>query len=151
MPQSFARIIVHIVFATRNRYPFLNTRAIREEMHRYLGGTCNGLDCPVLKVGGYTDHVHILCGMSRILSIAAIVGELKRESSKWVKTKGGMLGKFSWQNGYGVFSVGQNDIERVRQYIVNQEDHHAHRMFQEEYRAFLEEHGIAYDERYVWD
>ena len=151
MPQSFARVLVQIVFSTKNRFPFLADRDIREELHAYLGGTCNNLGCSILKTGGVEDHVHLLCGLSRILSIADTIAEIKRESSKWIKTKGGLLTKFSWQNGYGVFSVGQSDIERTRAYIENQEEHHRKRTFQEEYRAFLNEYGIAFDERYVWD
>jgi len=151
MPQSFARVLTHIVFSTKNRHPFLVDRAIREEMHSYLGGTCKSLDCPILKVGGVADHVHVFCGLSRTLSIADLVGEIKQESSKWVKSKGGILTKFSWQNGYGAFSVGQSGIDRMRKYIANQEEHHKKKTFQEEYRAFLIEYGIQFDERYVRD
>ena len=151
MPQSLARVLVHIVFSTKNRYPFLADKNTRYEMHKYLGGTCNELECPVLTVGGVADHVHILCALSRNLSIAKVVGDIKRGSSKWIKTKGRMLTKFAWQNGYGVFSVGESEVERVRQYIVGQEDHHRKKIFQDEYRSFLEECGVEYDERYVWD
>jgi REP element-mobilizing transposase RayT len=151
MPQSLAKVLVHIVFSTKNRSPFLSDKNVREEMHAYLGGTCNNLDCPVLTVGGVADHVHILCALSRNLPIAKVVGDMKRGSSKWIKTKGRMLTKFAWQNGYGVFSVGQSEVERVRQYIVGQEDHHRKKTFQDEYRSFLKEYGVNYDERYIWD
>ncbi len=124
---------------------------IRKEMHAYLGGTCNNLDCRVLTVGGVADHVHILCNLSRRLSIADVVGETKRESSKWVKTKGKMLTKFGWQNGYAAFSVGQSEVEQIRSYIARQEDHHEKRTFADEYRAFLREYEVEYDERFVWD
>jgi putative transposase len=151
MPQSLSRVLLHIVFSTKNRYPFLADKNARSEMHAYLGGICNELECPVLTVGGVSDHVHILCALSRNLSIAKVVGDVKRGSSKWIKTKGKMLTKFAWQNGYGAFSVGQPDLERVREYIVRQEDHHKKRTFQDEYRSFLMEYGVEYDERYVWD
>ena len=151
MPQSLAKVLLHIVFSTKNRYPFLGDKNIRDEMHAYLGGTCKALDCPVLKVGGVSDHVHILCALSRSLTIAKLVGEIKRESSKWVKTKGKILGKFAWQSGYGAFSVGQSEVERVRAYIAGQQEHHRTSTFQDEYRAFLRENGVEYDERYVWD
>ncbi|TSA19741.1 IS200/IS605 family transposase [bacterium] len=151
MPQSLAKVLVHIVFSTKNRSPFLSDKNVREEMHAYLGGTCNNLDCPVLTVGGVADHVHILCALSRNLSIAKVIGDIKRGSSKWIKTKGRMLTKFAWQNGYGVFSVGQSEVEHVRQYIVDQEDHHRKKTFQDEYRSFLKEYGVNYDERYIWD
>ncbi len=151
MPQSLAKLLVHIVFSTKNRYPFLDDKNIRNEMHAYLGGTCNNLDCPVLTVGGVADHVHILCGLSRNLSIAKVVGEIKRGSSKWIKAKGRILTKFAWQNGYGAFSIGYTEVERVRAYIAGQEEHHKNRTFQDEYRAFLKEYGIEYNEQYVWD
>ena len=151
MPQSLAKVLVHIVFSTKNRYPFLEDKNIREEMHAYLGGTCNNLDCPVLIVGGIADHVHILCALSRNHSLAQLVAEIKRPSSKWIKTKGKMLTKFGWQNGYGAFSVGQSEVERAREYVATQEEHHRKRTFHDEYRSFLTEYGVEYDERYVWD
>ncbi len=151
MPQSLAKVLVHIIFSTKNRNPFLTDRDIRGEMHAYLGGTCNNLDCPVLIVGGVADHVHILCSLTRNLSLAKVVGEVKRESSKWIKTKGRILTKFAWQSGYGAFSVSQSQVERVRQYIAGQEQHHRKKTFQDEYRAFLKSYGVDYDERYVWD
>ena len=151
MPQSLAKVLLHIVFSTKNRYPFLADKNIRNEMHAYLGGTCNEEECPVLIVGGTADHVHVLCALSRNLSTAKVVGDIKRGSSKWIKTKGRMPTKFAWQNGYGVFSVGQSDVKRVRQYIEGQEDHHRKKTFQDEYRSFLKEYGVNYDEKYVWD
>ena len=151
MPQSLANVFVHIVFSTKHRYPFLADKYNRSEMHAYLGGTCNELECPVLTVGGVADHVYILCRFTRKLSISKVVGDVKRSSSKWIKTKGTLLTKFAWQNGYGVFSVGQSEVERVRRYIEGQEDHHRKKAFQDEYRSFLEEYGVEYDERYVWD
>ena len=151
MPQSLANILVHIVFSTKSRYPFLSEKGIRSEMHAYLGGTCNNLKCQVLKVGGPADHIHILCRVSRNISIAKLIGEIKRESSKWIKTKGGILTKFAWQNGYGVFSIGKTEVERVLYYISNQEEHHRKKNYQEEFRTFLEKYAIEYDERYVWD
>lgn len=151
MPQSLSKVLLHIVFSTKNRYPFLNDKNVREEMHAYLGGTCNNLECPVVIVGGVADHVHILCSLSRNQSMASLVGEIKRSSSKWVKTKSPMLSKFAWQNGYGAFSVGESEVERVKKYIANQEEHHRKKTFQDEYRLFLMENEVEFDERYVWD
>jgi len=151
MPQSLSKVLLHVVFSTKNRYPFLADKEIRNEMHAYLGGTCNQLGCPVLKVGGIADHVHILCSLTRTIAVADFLGDVKRGSSKWVKTKGGLLTKFAWQNGYGVFSVGQSEVERVREYIAGQEEHHKKKTFQDEYRQFLNDVGVEYDERYIWD
>lgn len=151
MAQSLAKVLVHIVFSTKHRYPFLADKSIRSETHAYLGGTCKALGCPVLIVGGVADHVHIFCSLSRNHSIAKVIGDLKRESSKWVKTKNAMLSKFAWQNGYGIFSVSQSQVERVKKYVGGQEEHHRKKPFQEEYRSFLKHYQVDYDERYVWD
>ena len=88
MPQSHAQIYLHIVFSTKDRRAFLQNRTVRDEAHKYLGGACNKLGCPVLRVGGVADHVHLLCRLGRTISVAHLVKELKRESSKWLKTKG---------------------------------------------------------------
>ena len=151
MPPSLAKIYVHIVFSTKNRYPFLSTPDLRNQMHAYLGGTLKELDCPVLTVGGPADHVHILCVLSKDTSVAEVIGKFKRSSSKWVKTKGSPLRKFAWQNGYGVFSVSQSHVERVRSYIQNQEYHHRRKTFQDEFKSFLKAYEVNYDERFVWD
>jgi putative transposase len=151
MPQSLSKLVTHIIFSTKNRVPFLIDRNIRQEMHSYLGGSCNKLDCPVITVGGSADHIHILCYLSRNLSVSNLVREIKRESSKWVKTKGKVLIKFAWQNGYGAFSVGQTEIKRVKEYITRQEAHHKKKTFQDEYLEFLKSHKIKYDEQYLWD
>ena len=151
MSQSLANVLVHIVFSTKNRYPFLIQPNIRKEMHAYLGGACKNLGCPVLAVGGVADHVHLLCALSRTSSIADIVREIKQGSSKWIKTKGVVHSKFAWQGGYGAFSVSQSQVQRVRTYIERQEDHHRKKAFQDEYRTFLKMHSIEYDERYLWD
>jgi putative transposase len=151
MAQSLAKVLVHIVFSTKNRYPFLADDNIRKEMHSYLGGACKGLDCPVIIVGGVEDHVHILCRLTRNYAIAKVIGDIKRESSKWIKTKGRSFTKFSWQNGYGIFSASQSQVDRVRKYISGQEEHHRRKSFQEEYRSFLKHYEVEFDERYLWD
>ncbi len=151
MPQSLSKVYVHIVFSTKNRFPFLNDASIRKEMHAYLGGTLNEIECPVLAVGGTSDHVHILCTLSKNHSLADVIGKVKRSSSKWVKEKGRSVNKFAWQIGYGAFSVSQSGIEKVCQYIQQQEEHHRRKTFQDEFRSFLNLYQIQYDERYVWD
>ena len=151
MPQSLAQIYLHIVFSTKDRRPFLQNADIREEAHKYLGGTCNNLDCPVLRVGGVADHVHLLCRFGRTISVADLVKELKRDSSQWLKTKSPALAEFYWQSGYGAFSVSPSHVELVRDYIVHQEEHHRTVTFQEEFRRLLTKYGLEWDERYVWD
>jgi REP element-mobilizing transposase RayT len=153
MPQSLARVAIHIVFSTKNRFPFFTDSELRKELPAYLGGTCNQVGCPVIAVGGWLDHVHILCFLGRQTTIAGLVGELKRSSSKWAKTKrcAGVPQKFAWQEGYAAYSVDQLGIEVVRMYVENQEDHHRRESFREELRKALREHDIPFDERYIWD
>ncbi len=121
------------------------------ELHNYLGGICNKLDCQVIKVGGYSDHIHILCMLSKKIPLMKLIEELKSDSSKWIKNKGVEYENFYWQNGYGAFSVNPYEIATVITYITNQHEHHRKKTFQEEYRAFLKKYKVEYDERYVWD
>jgi REP element-mobilizing transposase RayT len=151
MPQSLAQIYLHIVFSTKERRPFLQGTSIRDEMHNYLGGICNNVGCPILRVGGVADHVHLLCRFGRTITVADLVQELKRESSKWAKTKSDSLRDFHWQNGYGAFSISPGHVEPVRSYIANQEEHHRIVTFQDEFRRLLAKYGLECDERYVWD
>jgi len=151
MPQSLAQIYVHLVFSTKERRPLLQEIALREEMHSMLGGTCNKLDCPVLRVGGVADHAHILCRLGRMTAIVDLVKELKRESSLWIKRRSGEQRDFHWQTGYGAFSISPAHVEQLTRYIENQEQHHQTVSFQDELRGLLREYGLEWDERYVWD
>ncbi len=151
MPQSLAQIYLHIVFSTKNRQLWLKDRDVRMELHAYLGGTCNGLDCPSLQFGGVEDHVHVLCRLGRQISVADLVRDLKKESSKWIKEKDPRQSEFHWQAGYGAFSVSPAHIPALRDYIQRQEEHHRQESFQEEFRRILRKYGVEFDERYVWD
>lgn len=151
MAQSLAKILLHMVFSTKERRPFLKDQALREELHRYLGGILANLECQSLIIGGVEDHVHLLFAHSRTATVAQVVKELKRGSTVWLKTKSPALAEFAWQNGYGVFSIGQSQVENVRAYIAGQEEHHRKISFQEEFRRLLQRYEIAFDERYVWD
>jgi len=116
----------------------------------FRSGKCKTLDCNPIVVGGIEDHVHLLTTFGRKLSIAETVKEVKRGSNQWVQNELGIRG-FKWQSGYGVFSVSQSQLDVVRQYIENQEQHHASRGFQDEFRMLLNRHELEWDERYVWD
>ncbi len=150
MPQSLSRLLVHLVFSTKNREPVL-THEIQRELHPYLAGVLNGIDCPSFQVGGVEDHVHLFFGLARTRCISDVVEAVKTSSSKWLKTKGPFLANFHWQAGYGAFSVSQSDAEAVILYVRDQARHHQKMTFQEEYRKLLERYQVAYDERYVWD
>jgi REP element-mobilizing transposase RayT len=151
MAQSLSKILVHTVFSTKDRYPYLRDRAVREEMHRYLGGILSNMKCQPIVLGGVEDHVHLLCALARTCAASDMVKEVKRGSSLWIKSKGGILRDFSWQSGFGVFSIGFSQVPDVKQYILSQEEHHRRLSFQDEFRALLERYEIEYDERYVWD
>ncbi|MBI2191406.1 MAG: transposase [Planctomycetes bacterium] len=109
------------------------------------------MNSPAVNINCVEDHIHILCNLSRTHSMAQVIEEIKTSSSKWIKTKGEAYRDFHWQAGYGAFSVSQSKVEAVKRYIVQQEDHHKKKTFQEEYREFLAANGIKWDERYVWD
>ena len=151
MPQSLAKILLHTVFSTKDRRPFLRDATLRGELHCYLGGILLHHECQPMLVGGVEDHVHILSTLARTGTVAELVKEVKRGSSLWLKTRNPDLHDFAWQNGYGVFSIGFSQVDAVREYIAGQEEHHRQTSFQEEFRAFLKRYEIEYDERYVWD
>ncbi len=149
MPQSLSKIWTHMIFSTKDCYAFLTDETIRREMHAYLASILKARNCPTYIVGGVADHVHALFVLSKNHSIAEMVYETKRSSSKWAKTQG--LRKFHWQSGYGAFSVSESNVEAVKKYIERQEQHHRRRTFEEEFREFLQRYNVDYDERYVWD
>ena len=151
MAQSLAKILVHTVFSTRDRRPFLRDKTQREELHKYLGGILAKLECQPIIIGGVEDHVHLLCALSRTIEAAAMVKEVKRGSSLWIKTRGYDLNDFAWQNGYGVFSIGFSQIETVRKYVAGQDEHHRNVSFQDEFRELLRRYELEFDERYLWD
>jgi REP element-mobilizing transposase RayT len=150
MPQSLSSILIHLIFSTKNREPFIST-AIEPELHPYMAKIFRELKSPSLAIGGTADHVHILFSLGRVIKIADLVEEVKSESSKWIKTKGEEFENFYWQRGYGAFSIGQSQVTAVKRYIARQKVHHERVTFQDEYRKFLKSYGINYDERYVWD
>lgn len=151
MAQSLARLWTHLIFSTKDRFPFLNDKVLRLEMHAYLAMILRKHNCEALIVNGVEDHVHSLFALSRTHAIASVVKEVKRTSSGWIKEASPNMSKFHWQGGYAAFSVSQSNLAEVIRYIENQEAHHKRMTFQDEYRAFLNAHKIEFDERYVWD
>src|SRR4051812_6319834 len=116
-----------------------------------MAGILREKGCPALAIRGMPDHVHVLFALARTTPVSKVVEDLKKDSSKWIKTRGTAFQNFFWQAGYGAFSIGQSSVEDVRRYIGAQKDHHRTRSFQEEYKAFLEKYRVEYDERYIWD
>ncbi len=161
MPQSLSAVYLHAVFSTKDRRPFLEDLGLRQSLHGYLGGISKKLECAPLRVGGVEDHVHILARLGRTITQAEWIKEMKRASNHWLKDQSvprlpssgqtAPLSEFSWQAGYGCFSVSVSNLEVVTAYIDGQVEHHRKLTFQEEYRAILKKHGETWDEKYVWD
>src|ERR1044072_3586398 len=151
MSQSLSRLWTHLIFSTRDRFPFLKEPELKNSMHRYLASVLRSHDYETLIVGGTSDHMHALFALSRKHSVATVVKEIKRTSSAWAKELSASCKQFHWQNGYGAFSVSQSHLDRVYRYIERQEQHHRRVTFQDEYRGFLGRYGIEYDENYLWN
>lgn len=150
MPKSLVKSYIHIVYSTKHRQPFIYPE-IEAELHNYLAGICINHECHVIKIGGYDDHVHIVCSLSRKITLMDFVEELKKSSSKWMKTKDPRLGNFYWQNGYFTISVDPADFDGLVDYVANQRKIHDRRKFQKEMLAMLKKNRMEYDERYMWD
>ena len=148
MPSTHLSLHYHIVFSTKNRVAFISD-TWRDRLHAFLGGVVNQLEGMSQKVGGVSDHVHLLIGLKATHRLADVLREIKSVSSRWVHEE---IGEkfFSWQEGYGAFTVGSSQIRAVMDYIARQEEHHRVKSFQEEYREFLERAGVEYDQRFLW-
>jgi len=149
MAHTYTNILIHALFSTKDRQPWL-TPEIRDETFCYLGGTINEMGGQSLLVNGPRDHVHMLFVQPRTLSIAALMEKVKSHSSGWVKERWPNQRHFAWQTGYAAFSVSKSHVEQVERYIENQEEHHRKISFQEEVVAFLKKQGVEYDPRYVF-
>jgi REP element-mobilizing transposase RayT len=149
MPQAFASVYVHLIFTTQGRQPFLTEAALRKEVHRFLGAISKSVGCFPISVGGTEDHVHVLAGLSRTMTIAEWVRELKRSSSVWIKSHG--VTDFAWQSGFAVFSVSIDQLAQVTESIESQESKHAATGFKDEFMALLKQHGQVWDEKHAWD
>ena len=149
MGQSLTHLLVHAIFSTIDRRPFLPSEEIRDEIYAYMAGTLKNLDCHPIKIGGVEDHVHVFSSLSKNIAFSDLIGQLKGASSKRLKEKG--LHGFGWQNGYGAFSVSESNVESVTAYILKQAEHHKKFSYQEEIREIFNRHRVAFDERYVWD
>jgi len=150
MGQSLHVKYSHLVFSTKHREALISAE-LEPELHAYLGGIVNDLGAHLLAIGGMPDHVHLIIRDSKTVADVQIIKELKGGSSKWINSNSKTPGKFAWQAGYGWFSVSPKGLEAARAYVHNQKAHHEKASFQQEYRKFLKQYGVDYDERYVWD
>ncbi len=150
MAQTLVSLMVHVIFSTKNREKLI-TPGIEPELFAYIGGILKNNESRLLDAGGTSDHVHLLISQSKTIALSALMKDVKKDSSSWIKTKGREFRIFHWQDGYGAFSIGQSDVLRLKKYIAGQKDHHRKRSFQEELVQILDEYGIEYDERYLWN
>ena len=149
MPQSLSKLFIHIIFHIKNP----DTKIRREdkgELYSYIGSIIKDNESIPIIINGVEDHIHILCVMSKNIALAKLVEEIKRHSSRWIKTKGTHYSKFAWQGGYGGFSVSPSLHDKTKRYIQDQEKHHQKMSFKEEYLLFLKEYGVGYNENYLW-
>jgi REP element-mobilizing transposase RayT len=150
MPQSLAKIYIHLIFSTKNRERVLPD-GIRPDLHAYIGGTFTGLGCSPIEINTEPDHAHLLFLMTRTETLSDVVRQVKKSANHWLRARGPGFANFHWQGGYGAFSVSQSAVEEVRGYIRGQREHHKRVSFQEEFRAFLNRYEVEFDEQYVWD
>ena len=150
MSQSLVKNLIHLVYGTKSRERWIPDD-VGDDLYAYQAGIYKQWESPALIIGGIDDHVHSLFSLSKNHALIKIVEEVKKGSSKWMKTDGPRNPDFHWQNGYAAFSVSQSQVEKVKQYIANQKEHHRRVSFQDELRELFRRHGVEWDERYVWD
>jgi putative transposase len=150
MAQSLAKIILHIVFSTKKRVRLI-VPEVEKSLHAYIASICNAQGCHAFRIGGTSNHIHIACALSRTITVSKLLEEIKSHSSKWIKQQDPRCARFSWQGGYGVFSVSESHLGRVVNYIDRQKEHHHEKTFEDELIALLKEYGIEYDEQYIWE
>ena len=149
MPNTYAQIYMHFIFAVSKRENVIDN-SWKEELYKYITGIVENRHQHLMAIGGRYDHVHMLVSLSPSMSCSDLMAEVKRSSSKWINDKGFVMGRFSWQEGFGAFSYSQSQIQNVIQYIRNQDEHHRIRTFREEYVMFLKQFCIDYDDKYIF-
>jgi REP element-mobilizing transposase RayT len=150
MGQSLVNNYIHLIFSTKNRANLILPE-IEEELYKYIGGICSNLDCNPIQIGGTMNHIHLLCTLTKKITLIDFLEEVKSSSSKWIKSKGNKYRQFYWQNGYGSFTVSPDRVQLVKEYILKQKEHHSVKTFQEEYIAILKKFKSDYDENFIWD
>jgi putative transposase len=149
MAQTLTRILIHLIFSTKDRAPII-TQEVEPELFAYMGGICREHQSPLLAPGGMPDYVHLLVSLSKNMALSDLVQHVKKDSSKWIKTQDAPLRRFSWQDGYAGMSIGQSGVEGTKAYLANQKEHHARKTFKEELVEFLEKYEIEFDEGFLW-
>ena len=149
MPQTLTRLLVHVVFSTKERRSLI-VPIIEDDLHAYMGGICRNCESPALAIGGTENHVHLLVSLSKNIALSDFMMTLKKDSSKWIKTRGNTFVDFHWQDGYGAFSIGESQVGAVTEYIRGQKERHKTASFEDELVALAKRYGVAFDTRYLW-
>jgi REP element-mobilizing transposase RayT len=149
MANTYAQIHIHTIFSVQNRNCIID-KLWKYELYKYITGIIQNQGHRVLAINGMPDHIHIFFGMRPVQSLSGLMQDIKGGSSKWINQNSFIRGHFTWQEGYGAFSYSRSDVGKVIEYIKNQEIHHLHKGFEEEYREFLIKFDIVYDERYIF-
>jgi len=149
LAQTLTKLSVHVVFSTKNRRNLI-APSIASELHAYIGAICRSNDCPLLAVGGTANHIHLLISLSKNIALADLLMAIKKDSSRWIKTKCEAFDDFYWQDGYGAFSVSESQVPAVLDYIARQEEKHKTQTFEEKLVGFAEKYGVEYDPRYLF-
>ena len=150
MGQSLHVKYSHLVFSTKHRFPAISAE-LEPRLYSYLGGIVRDLGGHLVAVGGMPDHVHLIIRDAKQVSDVQMIKDIKGSSSKWINEGGMCPARFAWQAGYGWFSVSPRGVEAAQAYVANQKTHHQGESFQDEFRKFLSQYKVEYDERYVWD
>ena len=149
MPRSYTNLIYHIVFATKGRRPLISPDK-EARLYEYIGGIIRGLGGICLCINGVSDHVHVLAKLRPDRSVSDVLRDLKANSSGWMHDVFPDAAEFSWQNGYGAFTVSESQIESVTKYIAGQKIHHQKGSFEDEFKGLLTKNGIEFDPRFLW-
>ncbi len=150
MAQSLSKILLHVIFSTKNREEMILDE-FEEELYAYLATSIRAQKSNAYRIGGTRNHIHIACTLPRTMTVSKLLEEMKASSSKWMKQKNKQCSDFTWQAGYAVFSLGQSQLPTLIKYIENQKEHHVKKTYKEEVLEFLKKYGVEYDERYLWD
>ena len=150
MAQTLVSLLVHVVFSTQHRADLIRPE-IERDLFAFMAGVLKNKESRLLAANGTANHVHLLISQSKNIALSSLIQELKKSTSKWMKTRGTAFKDFHWQNGYAAFSIGESNVGALKQYIARQKEKHQQKSFESEVREFLKKYGIEYDENFMWD
>ncbi|REJ75382.1 MAG: IS200/IS605 family transposase [Acidobacteria bacterium] len=150
MPNTYSQIYIHVVFAVKGRRNLVD-KSWREELYKYITGTVQNKRNKMISIGGIEDHIHMLIGLNPSQVLSDLVRDVKVSSTLFINKNRFVMRGFQWQEGYGAFTISREDIPAVAHYIENQERHHKRQSFEDEYKDILDENGIEYEERFLFE